>query len=108
MGEIKKRPQVITDLIAIATYIAQNNLSVSDKFLLAVEETFKQLGKLPQMGKVCQFSHPKLAIIRQVAIKGFRKYLIFYYLTENGVEILRVIHGVRDIEAILEDYLDPN
>ncbi len=103
MGEIKKKPQVITDLIEIATYIGQNSLLTSDNFLLAAEETFKQLGQLPQMGKPCQFSHPKLANIRQLGIKGFKKYLIFYSLTENGVEILRVIHGVRDIKTILED-----
>ncbi|MBL1208244.1 type II toxin-antitoxin system RelE/ParE family toxin [Geminocystis sp. GBBB08] len=108
MGEIKKRPQVISDLIAIATYIGENNLEASDSFLLAAEETFRELGNFPQMGRLCQFSHPKLADIRQIGIKGFRKYLIFYCLIENGIEILRVIHGIRDIEVILEDYLDVN
>jgi len=44
MGEIRKRPQVIRDLIDLATYIAENNLDRSDRFLHAAEETFKQLG----------------------------------------------------------------
>ncbi len=74
--------------------------------LRAAEETFQQLGNLPQMGKLCQFSHPKLTKIRQQRIKGFKKYLIFYRLIDNGVEILRVIHGIRDIETILIDYYD--
>jgi hypothetical protein len=39
--------------------------------------------------------------VRQQAIKGFRRYLIFYRLIDSGVEILRVIHGARDIEDIL-------
>ena len=51
MGEIYKRPQVIQDLIEIATYIANNDLDSSDRFLKAAEETFKQLGKMPQSGK---------------------------------------------------------
>lgn len=51
MGEIRKRPQVIRDLIDLATYIAENNLDKSDQFLHGVEETFKQLGQMPQLGK---------------------------------------------------------
>jgi toxin ParE1/3/4 len=103
MNKVSKRPQVIQDLIGLATYIAEDNLDASDLFLQAAEETFKQLGEIPQMGKFCQFSDHDLAGIRQQAIKGFRKYLIFYRLTDEGVEILRVIHGARDIEAILEE-----
>jgi toxin ParE1/3/4 len=30
------------------------------------------------------------------------KYLIFYYCTEDIIEIVRVIHGARDIEAFFE------
>lgn len=57
---------------------------------------------MPKIGKLCQFSHPKLTDIRQHAIKDFRRYLIFYRLTNSGIEVLRVIHGTRDFEAILE------
>ncbi len=102
MNKVSKRPQVIQDLIGLATYIAEDNLDASDLFLQATEETFKQLGKIPQMGKLSQFFNQNLAGIRQQAIKGFRKYLIFYRSTDEGIEILRVIHGVRDLEAILD------
>jgi toxin ParE1/3/4 len=45
MFAIKKRPQVIRDLIDLATYIAEESLDVSDRFLIAAETTFKQLAK---------------------------------------------------------------
>lgn len=102
MNEVNKRPQVIRDLIELATYIAADNLNASDRFLAAAEETFKQLAKMPEMGKLIQFSNPNLAGIRQQAIKGFKNYLVFYRLTNSGVEILRVIHGARDILEILD------
>lgn len=105
MGEVNKRPQVIRDLIELATYIAEDDLEASERFLTAAEQTFKQLGNLPGMGKISQFSDPKLVDVRQQAIKGFRKYLVFYRPTDSGVEILRVIHGARDIEAILDEDL---
>jgi plasmid stabilization system protein ParE len=69
---VSKRPQVIRDLIELATYIAEDNLDASDCFLAAAEATFNQLAKIPQMGKLCQFSNPTLADIRQQAIKGFK------------------------------------
>ncbi|MEH2454358.1 type II toxin-antitoxin system RelE/ParE family toxin [Nostoc sp.] len=108
MSDVSKRPQVIRDLIELATYIAEDNLEASDRFLAAAETTFKQLGKMPGMGKSCQFSHPNLAGVRQQAIKGFKKYLVFYLPSDSGVEILRVIYGGRDIEAILDEDLGEN
>ena len=68
MTSIQKRPQVIGDLIELATY-----MDASDRFLVAAEETFKQLAQTPKMGKRCQFSHPNLIDVRQQAIKGFRR-----------------------------------
>ncbi len=35
MFAIKKRPQVIRDLIDLATYIAEDSLDVSDRFLIS-------------------------------------------------------------------------
>ena len=105
MSEVNKRPQVIRDLIELATHIAEDNLDVSDRFLASAEETFIQVAQMPEMGKQCQFSNTSLAGVRQQAIKGFRKYLVFYRPTESGVEILRVIHGARDLEAILDEDL---
>ena len=106
MGKVIKRPIVIKDLIELATYIANGNLDVSDNFLLTAERTFVNLGNFPMLGKSCRFKHPDLANIRQKAIKGFENYLIFYQLIEDGVEIIRVIHGSRDIENILEANLN--
>jgi toxin ParE1/3/4 len=101
MSKVNKRPQVIRDLIDLATYIAEDNLDISDEFLAAAEETFLILGKMPGMGKLCDFANPNLIGVRQQGIKGFKKYLVFYRTSDFGVEIIRVIHGARDVEAIL-------
>ncbi|WP_442947620.1 type II toxin-antitoxin system RelE/ParE family toxin [Nostoc sp.] len=60
------------------------------------------------MGKPCQFSHPNLAGVRQQAIKGFKKYLVFYLPSDSGVQILRVIYGGQDVERILDEDLEEN
>jgi toxin ParE1/3/4 len=38
----------------------------------------------------------------------FKKYLVFYLPSDSGGEILRVIYGGRDIEAILDEDLGEN
>jgi toxin ParE1/3/4 len=103
MAKTKKRPIVIQDLIEQATYIAENNLDASDRFLMAAEDTFKFLGTMPAIGKLSGFTHPRLADVRQYAIKGFKSSLIFYRVTDDGVDVLRVLHGARDLEALLEE-----
>ncbi|MEM8642837.1 MAG: type II toxin-antitoxin system RelE/ParE family toxin [Cyanobacteria bacterium P01_G01_bin.54] len=105
MAKLIKRPQVIRDLIDLATYIAQGNLDSSDRFLRAADETFKQLGQMSGLGRVCYFESGRLQGMRQLAVKGFRKYLVFYRVVEDCVEIVRVLHGSRDLEAILEEDL---
>ena len=102
MAKINKRPIVIQDLIEQATYIAEDNLDASDRFLMAAEDTFNFLGTMPAIGRLSGFTHPRLVDVRQYAIKGFNNFLVFYRITHDGVDILRVLHGSRDLEALLE------
>jgi plasmid stabilization system protein ParE len=39
--------------------------------------------------------------VRAVSIGRLRSYLIFYRRTNDEVEMLRVLHGARDIRSIL-------
>jgi toxin ParE1/3/4 len=36
-------------------------------------------------------------------MRGFSKHLIFYRPLSNGAEIVRVIHGARDLEGLFEE-----
>ena len=36
-------------------------------------------------------------------VKDFERYLIFYRTMPNGIEVIRVLRGERDIEAILAE-----
>ena len=45
--------------------------------------------------------HPKLKELRVFRVKGFERILILYLPLVDGVDILRVIHGSRNIQALL-------
>ncbi|WP_396127361.1 type II toxin-antitoxin system RelE/ParE family toxin [Acidicapsa acidisoli] len=58
--------------------------------------------RMPRMGLRCGFRRLSLRRIRRWPLKGFENWLIFYQPKHQGIEVVRVIHGSRDIEALLD------
>lgn len=55
------------------------------------------------MGEAFQNRNPRLWGLRRVPITGFGNYLIFYRPIEGGIEVVRVIHGARDLPSVLAE-----
>ncbi len=98
--EIFKRPQAERDIEECFVYIAEDNLDTGVFFLVAVEDSLEQLAKFPLLGKQRDFADKRFQNIRMWRVKGYEKYLIFYQVTENTIEVIRVLHGSRDIEEL--------
>lgn len=95
--------QAARDLRQQAEYILQQgNVTAAEEFLAAAEATFAQLTDMPGMGKAVQLSL-SLGEVRRWRVRGFEDYLIFYRLQEPTLEILRILHGARDLADILAD-----
>ncbi len=89
------------DLDEHVDYIAADNPSAAARFIESVETAFEQLADMPRIGVVREFRNPRLKGIRVWPIPSFEKYLIFYVLSAEEVQVLRVIHGARDIASVL-------
>jgi len=75
----------------------------AERFLRVAEESFKLLTANPLVGQKWESPLPKLSGIRVYSMPAaFRSYLIFYRPIEQGVEILTVLHGSRDLAAVIE------
>ena len=98
---IVKTPQARRDLADLATYIAKDSVDAALRFLDAAEAECARLAEMPGLGADREFRNPRLGGLRFWAIKGFEKHLIFYRRTEGGIEIVRVLHGARDIDGML-------
>lgn len=90
-----------------ASYLAQDNLSAAVRFLSAAEEAFRLLARMPAMGSRRNFANPRLSGLRPWRVPGFEMHLIFYRAIPGGIEVLRVLHGSRDVPSILEDRAGP-
>ncbi len=88
------------DLFLCSRYIAQENHDAALRFLEAFEKTKDHLLRMPKMGRERNFGNSKLAGIREFPLAGFLKYLIFYHEGEDGITIIRVLHGARDLPMI--------
>jgi toxin ParE1/3/4 len=98
------RNRATQDIRQAANYILVNgDADAASRFLELVELTFTQLAATPGMGKIVRSLWRNLGEIRQWRVKDFRDYLIFYRIQEQQVEILRLLHGARDLESILFD-----
>ena len=95
-------PAADTDLDEQAQYLSENaSLDTALRFYDSAAMTFAFLAEAPTIGPIRETKNPALAGIRLWRIKGFENHLIFYRPTEDGIEIVRVLHGHRDIDAIL-------
>jgi toxin ParE1/3/4 len=96
MPSVVVRPQALADLAEIWAYIAQDSLKQADNFTDRVDRLFRALAKQPDMGR----ARPELlANLRSIPLGN---YVIFYFPRKNRVEIVRVLHGSRDLDSLLE------
>ena len=51
------------------------------------------------MGVVRTYNNPITADIRMFPVSNFDKFLIYYRPVDEGVLIIRVLHGARDIQS---------
>jgi toxin ParE1/3/4 len=85
-----------SDLDEIWLYIARDNLEVADKFIHAIVSRFPKLAAMPLIGRQREELLPRL---RSFPVSC---YVIFYRPIENGVEIVRVLHGARDFPPLFD------
>ncbi len=107
LSSVFVRPRARRDLVDCAAYLENEaGIELADHFVAAARETFEALAYMPRMGKLCGFRRPSLRRVRRWPVKGFENWLAFYQPKRDGIEIVRVIHGSRDIEALLDSKAD--
>jgi toxin ParE1/3/4 len=82
------------DLIEIWRYIANENVRAADKLVDRIEQTCRRLARNPRLGP----ARPDLAPELRFFVVG--SYLILYRAIRDGVEIVRVVHGARDLPSL--------
>ncbi|MER8485884.1 type II toxin-antitoxin system RelE/ParE family toxin [Mesorhizobium sp. M1322] len=91
---IIRSPAAENDLIDIWLAIAEDSPRGADRFLNAIAERILQLAAFPESGP----RRPDIA--RGARALTIGNYLVLYRLAEQRIEIVRVVHGARDVSTL--------
>ena len=98
-----KREAARRDLVQQWVWYAGNaGIEVADRFLQATDKTLDLLSTQPESGAAFFVRTPELQNMRRYPVSdGFGKILLFYFPLQDGVDLVRVVHGSRDLERLL-------
>ena len=100
-SRIRRRLKAAQDAEHYADYIAKDSLEAAVRFLENTESTLRDLADNPGIGTPFESDHPELSQLRFRRVKGFPNHLIFYVDHTDAVEVVRILHGARDLDTEL-------
>ena len=96
MLSVVRTDQAEADLAEILDYLEERNPQAAEQLATDIDDRCTLLSQLPLMGRTRDELGPGL---RSVVVQ---QYVLFYRVTATAVEILRILHGARDIDSIMK------
>jgi toxin ParE1/3/4 len=97
MPSVVIRPKALEDPAEIWAYIAEDSARQADAFAAAIDDEIRDLVRHPLIGR----ARPELfADLRSLP---FGRYVIFYLPRKRGIEVVRVLHGARDLKPLFDE-----
>lgn len=90
-------PAAIQDLQNLTDYLANIDLESAERLLTKFENKCQYLVEFPKIGRTYAYIRSDL---RGLPLNG---HIIFYRLGNETLEVLRVVKGNRDLEALFDD-----
>jgi len=94
MAGVTFAPAAEADLEGIFDHIAADNPAAAAGFVARLEELAARLAETPGMGRARPDLLPELRSF------PLGSYLLFYRPGIDGIEVVRVLHGARDLPAL--------
>jgi len=95
LPRVRKTALAEEDLEEIWLYIATDSIVAADALLDKLVAKSFLLASNPELGRSRPEIHEGL---RSVPVGN---YILFYWPEHDGIELIRVLHGARDIDALL-------
>lgn len=102
-GRVIWRTIAEEDLTEAYLHIGADSPEAAERLLDAVGDAVALLLENPQAGNPREFRSPRAQGIRSWAPRAFPNYLIFYRVDGDDMEVVRFLHGARDLPRYLEE-----
>jgi|SRR5437660_3618068 len=96
MPSIIRSDQSEQDVYEIGVFIARDNPDAAIRLIDRFDETLKMLGQNPLAGRDREELAPR---VRSFPVGN---YLLFYRPARDGIELIRVLHGARDLRRLFK------
>jgi toxin ParE1/3/4 len=96
MARITRRPHAETDILEIWDFIAEDSTVEADRWVDRLDEKLALWATQPMMGRARDELAPN---VRSLA---FGRYVVFFEPLTDGIDVIRVLHSSRDIDATFE------
>jgi plasmid stabilization system protein ParE len=94
------REQAADDIRQTSRYLGQESPAAADNFELDMIECTHRLAEHPQIGLRVR----KRPTMRRVRVsERFSSWLVYYTIEDGTLHVLRVLHGARNIRALLRN-----
>jgi toxin ParE1/3/4 len=104
MSCVFRREAARRDLVDQFVWYAENaSIEVADRFLAHVESTLERLATAPESGAHVAVTRRDLSGLRRWPVKGFESILLFYFPMPDGIDLVRVLHGSRNLLQLFEE-----
>ena len=94
MPSIIRSDQSEQDVYEIAHFIARDNPDAAFRLVDRFDETLNMLAENPLTGRAREELAP---VVRSFPVGN---YVLFYRPSQNGIELIRVLHGARDLRRL--------
>lgn len=95
MSRFRLLPAAVADLAEIRDYISDHNPAAAAAMLDRIESRCQFFARFPTAGRNRSDLRPGLHSF----VVG--RYVVFYRLADRGIDVVRVLHGARDIESVI-------
>jgi len=102
MLDLHIRPVASQDIDEIVDYFALVNTQAAQDFVNDLQSCFALLSENAKIGVQREYRAKALASMRMFPLKKFSSYLVFYMADDQTIDIVRVLHGKRDIERLFK------
>jgi toxin ParE1/3/4 len=98
------RPRARPDLLERFVCLGEHaTAQVAERYFAAVDRTCARLARQPRSGTPYESGIRSLDGMRRAPVSWFKAYLIFYIPRPGGIDVVRVVHGSRDIEHLFAE-----
>ena len=99
MERYELTPEAVSDLFEIWNFISQDNPEAADRVEEAIFRSCDLLADSPHAGRVRK--DLTSSSVRFWVVHPYSKYLIVYDGEKKPLQIIRILHGARDLPSVL-------